>query len=120
MGLTPAVRFGVGTIGAWPTNKHNLWRRSSRRSDPAWRGSVITFDPDALAARRTELEEQMGAPGFWDDQERAAEISTEHSRLSRRLDRYERLRGDYDDARELLSMDGEMADEIAASIAPIK
>src|SRR3954471_9705954 len=119
MGLTPAVRVGVGTIGAWPTNKHNLWRRSSRRSDPAWRGSVITFDPDALAARRSELEEQMGDPGFWDDQERAARISTEQARATRRLESYEQLTRDYEDARELFSMDGGMEDEIAESLAPL-
>ena len=63
---------------------------------------MITFDPDALSARRAELEQQMGEPGFWDDQDRAARISTEHARVTRKLDRYERLLRDYDDARELL------------------
>ncbi len=81
---------------------------------------MITFDPDALAARAGELEEQMGAPGFWDDQQRAAEISTEHSRVTRRLERYERLRREYEDAAELAAMDGDMADEIAASLAPLR
>jgi hypothetical protein len=33
---------------------------------------VITFDPDQLRARLAELEEAMGEPGFWDDQQRAA------------------------------------------------
>jgi len=80
---------------------------------------VITFDPDQLKARLAELEESMGEPGFWDDQQRAARISTEHSRLSRRLERYDRLRGDYDDAEALLSLDGEMADEIMESIVPL-
>src|SRR3954452_8209404 len=120
MGLTPAVRRARGTINAWPTNTHNLWRRSSRRSDPASRGSVITFDPDALAERRTQLEQHMGEPGFWDDQERAAAISTEHSRVQRKLERYEQLMRDYEDARELYSMDGGMEAEIVDSIAPLK
>ncbi|HZQ64858.1 MAG TPA: peptide chain release factor 2 [Gaiellaceae bacterium] len=80
---------------------------------------MITFDPDQLKARLAELEESMGEPGFWDDQQRAARISTEHSRLSRRLERYDRLRGDYDDAEALLSLDGEMADEIMESIVPL-
>jgi peptide chain release factor 2 len=80
---------------------------------------VITFDPDALAARRTELEAQMGEPGFWDDQERAARTSTEHARVSRRLERYEQLNRDYEDARELFSMDGGMEAEIAASLEPL-
>jgi peptide chain release factor 2 len=81
---------------------------------------VITFDPDALAARRAKLEAQMGEPGFWDDQERAAKISTEHSRLSRKLERYEQLTRDYEDARELQAMDGGMEAEIAASIVPLR
>src|SRR2546421_2347576 len=62
----------------------------------------------------------MGQPGFWDDQQHAAAVSTEQSRLTRRLDRYEGLQREYDDARELFSLDGEMADEIAASIEPIQ
>ena len=76
---------------------------------------MITFDPDALKARLAELEQAMGAPGFWDDQAQAARISTEHSRVQRRLERYERLRHDYEDAQELYAMDGDMQDEIAAS-----
>jgi peptide chain release factor 2 len=83
-------------------------------------GSVITFDPDTLAARRTELEAQMGEPGFWDDQERAAQISTEHSRVTRKLERYEQLTHDFEDAQELFSMDGGMEQEIAKSIEPLR
>jgi peptide chain release factor 2 len=70
--------------------------------------------------RVAELEAELGAPGFWDDQQRAAAVSAEHARLAKRLERYERLRRDYEDARELLSMDGEMAGEIAESLAPIR
>ncbi len=62
----------------------------------------------------------MGEPGFWDDQQRAAGISTEHSRVTRRLDRYRRLDQEYRDAVELAAMDGDMADEIAVSIAPLR
>jgi peptide chain release factor 2 len=62
----------------------------------------------------------MGEPGFWDDQEQAAAISSEHSRLSRRLERYERLKREYDDARELLAMDGDMAAEIQNSLEPLE
>jgi peptide chain release factor 2 len=81
---------------------------------------VITFDPDGLKQRIAELELEMGRPGFWDDQQHAASVSTEHARLSRRLERYERLSGEYDDARELYSLDGEMEEEIAASVVPIR
>jgi peptide chain release factor 2 len=81
---------------------------------------VITFDPDALTARRAELEQRMGEPGFWDDQERAAKISTEHSRVTRKLERYEQLMRDYEDAQELHAMDGGMEHEIATSIEPLR
>ena len=40
----------------------------------------------------------MGAPGFWDDQQQAARISTEHSRVTRRLDTYTRLSGEVEEA----------------------
>jgi peptide chain release factor 2 len=81
---------------------------------------VITFDPDALERRVAELEARMGEPGFWDDQAAAARTSSEQARLSRRLERYRRLARDYEDARELLALDGDMAAEIAATLAPIE
>ena len=81
---------------------------------------MITFDPDRLTAQVAELEGELGKPGFWDDQQRAARISTEHSRLTKRLERYERLRREFEDARELLSMDGDMAAEIADALEPLK
>jgi peptide chain release factor 2 len=81
---------------------------------------VITFDPDALTARLGELEEAMGAPGFWNDQAAAAQVSTEHARVSRRLQRYERLRREVDEARELLELDPALEPEVAEQLAPIR
>jgi peptide chain release factor 2 len=81
---------------------------------------VITFDPDRLKTRLAELEQAMAEPGFWDDQQRAAALSSEHSRLAKRLDRYERLTREYEDAAELLAMDPEMATELAASLVPLR
>ncbi len=81
---------------------------------------MITFDPAALEGRVAQLEDELQQPGFWDDQQRAAQVSAEHARLTKRLDRYRRLTREYDDARELLAMDGEMADEIAQSIVPLR
>jgi peptide chain release factor 2 len=80
---------------------------------------VITFDPDRLAARLAELEGAMSEPGFWNEQETAQRVSTEHSRVARRLELYERLRGEYEDAVVLLELEPEMADEIESSIAPL-
>jgi peptide chain release factor 2 len=81
---------------------------------------VITFDPDAVAARITELEAELGAPGFWDDQSRAARVSTEHSRLSKRLERYERLQREHDDAAELLELEPGLGGEIEAQLQPLR
>jgi peptide chain release factor 2 len=80
---------------------------------------VITFDPASVAARIAELEADMGRPGFWDDQRHAARVSTEHSRLTKRLERYERLQREHDDAAELLAMDPDLAEEIEAQLRPL-
>ena len=65
---------------------------------------MITFDPDRLAARAAELEEQMGAPGFWDDSERAAVVTAEHARASRRLEAFTALQADVEDLDGLVEM----------------
>ena len=80
---------------------------------------MITFDPDALSARLGELEEAMNEPGFWDDSAGAAQISTEHSRVKRRLDRYQRLRGEVEDAAELYEMDPSLEAELASQLRPV-
>jgi peptide chain release factor 2 len=81
---------------------------------------VVTFDPDGLRARVAELEQELGQPGFWDDQQHAAAVSAEHSRLSKRLERYDHLQREYDDAKELLALDESLADDVAESIAPLR
>jgi peptide chain release factor 2 len=81
---------------------------------------VITFDPDALRARVGDLEAAMGEPGFWDDQRHAADVSAEQARLARRLERYESLTRDYEEARELYELDGDLADELDAHLQPLE
>ncbi|HUQ21455.1 MAG TPA: peptide chain release factor 2 [Gaiellaceae bacterium] len=81
---------------------------------------MITFDPDAVASRVAELEQELGEPGFWDDQGRATAVSTEHSRLSKRLERYERLQREHDDAAELLELDPDLAADIQSQLEPIR
>jgi peptide chain release factor 2 len=46
----------------------------------------------------------MGAPGFWEDQERAAQVSAEHARTSRRLATYRDLERDVDDLEPLAEL----------------
>jgi peptide chain release factor 2 len=81
---------------------------------------VVTFDPDALASRVDELEHELSQPGFWDNQEHAAKVSAEHARVQRRLERFNRLQHEYEEARDLFAMDPDMADEIAASLGPMR
>jgi peptide chain release factor 2 len=81
---------------------------------------VITFDPESIAPRLAELEQVMGEPGFWDDQRRAADVSAEHARLTKRLERYDKLIRDYEDAKELLSLDGDLAAELDEHLQPIE
>jgi peptide chain release factor 2 len=81
---------------------------------------VVTFDPDRLRERQVELEAELGQPGFWDDQQRAAAVSAEHARVAKRLDRYERLTREYEDAKELLELDESLADDVERSIVPLR
>ena len=81
---------------------------------------MVTFDPDRLRARQAELEQELGQPGFWDDQQHAAAVSAEHARVARRVERYDRLTGEYDDAKELLELDPSLAGDVATSIVPLR
>ncbi|MGZ6576575.1 MAG: PCRF domain-containing protein, partial [Solirubrobacteraceae bacterium] len=67
----------------------------------------MIFDPAALSERAGALEEEMGAPGFWDDQERAARVSAEHARATRKLTVFRELERDVEDLEPL----AELADE---------
>ena len=58
----------------------------------------------------------MGEPGFWDDQERAARVSSEHSRAQRKLESYRTLETDIDDLEALEEMAAE-DDSIAGELA---
>ena len=74
------------------------------------------FDERALDARARELEDQMQAPGFWDNQQNAASVSAEHARTTRRLETWRSLMADIEDLDAL----GEMAEEdesLAAELA---
>jgi peptide chain release factor 2 len=82
-----------------------------------------TFDPAELSGRVTALEAEMGAPGFWEDQDRAAQVSAEHARASRRLSTYRELESDVDDLEplaELAEEDPEMAGELEEQIRSVQ
>jgi peptide chain release factor 2 len=65
----------------------------------------------------------MQAPGFWDDQERAAHVSAEHSSVSRRLEVFRSLEadvGDLDTLEEMAAEDESIAAELAEQRASIE
>jgi peptide chain release factor 2 len=63
----------------------------------------------------------MGEPGFWDDQERAAHVSAEHARASRKLNSFRSLERDVEDldalaelAEEDPSLEREMLEQVGS------
>jgi peptide chain release factor 2 len=65
----------------------------------------------------------MGAPGFWDDQERAARVSAEHARATRKLTVFRALERDVDDLEplaELAEEDPELAGELEDQVQTVQ
>ncbi len=65
----------------------------------------------------------MGAAGFWEDQERAARVSAEHARASRKLSVFHELERDVEDLEplaELAEEDPEIADELEAQVLAVQ
>jgi peptide chain release factor 2 len=65
----------------------------------------------------------MGAPGFWDDQERAARVSAEHARITRKLETYNALDRDVEDLQplaELAEEDPDLAVELEEQVLAVE
>jgi peptide chain release factor 2 len=65
----------------------------------------------------------MGAAGFWDDQERAAKVTAEHARATRKLGVFRQLESDVEDLEplaELADEDPELATELEEQIAGVQ
>ena len=65
----------------------------------------------------------MGAEGFWEDSERAASVSAEHARASRRLEVFDTLASDVEDLEGLAEMAAEdptVAAEVDEQIASVE
>ncbi|HEY5430506.1 MAG TPA: peptide chain release factor 2 [Solirubrobacteraceae bacterium] len=81
------------------------------------------LDPAQLGQRAAALEDEMGAAGFWDDQERAAKVSSEHARATRKLGVFRQLEADVEDLEplaELADEDPEIAAELEEQIATVQ
>jgi len=65
----------------------------------------------------------MGAEGFWDDAERAASVSAEHARASKRLEMFTTLEsdvGDLDGLAEMAAEDESLQGEVEEQIASVE
>jgi peptide chain release factor 2 len=65
----------------------------------------------------------MGEPGFWDDSERAAGVSAEHARASRRLETFRTLEeevGELEGLAELAAEDASVAGEVDDHVASVE
>src|SRR5437764_5691461 len=107
----------------WPPHPQSLSPSASSRSASSSSCSRTTFDPAGLKVRVESLEQGMGAPGFWEDQERAAQVSAEHARASRRLSTYRELERDVEDLEplaELAEEDPTLAQELEDQIQAVQ
>src|SRR5436190_341 len=96
---------------------------ASRRSATSSSCSRTTFDPAALSERRRALEEQMQAPGFWDDADAAAKLSAEHAKATRRLEEFTALERDVEDLDglvELTEEDPDLEAELLEQLADVE
>jgi peptide chain release factor 2 len=81
------------------------------------------LDPTELQTEVERLEDEMQQPGFWDDQEKAARISSEHSRAQKKLTDFQGLKDEADDLvdmAEMAEVDEEMALELIEQLASVE
>jgi len=65
----------------------------------------------------------MGTPGFWDDQQRAAAVSAEHRRATRKLESFRALEKEVEDLAglaELAADDGSMLQELGEQLSDVE
>lgn len=59
----------------------------------------------------SELEEQSSAPGFWDDVENSQKVFQQTKQLKDKVERYDRIKGSWEDALVLVDLANEENDE---------
>jgi len=81
------------------------------------------LDPVALQTEVDRLENEMQQPGFWDDQDKAAKVSAEHSRTQKKLISFQGLKdeaGDLAEMAEMAESDAEMAAELEEQLTSVE
>ncbi len=69
------------------------------------------FDVASLESRLDEINKEMEAEGFWNDNEKAARVMQEKKNAERKLESFRKLEGDYEDLQVLIEMAEEEDDE---------
>jgi peptide chain release factor 2 len=80
----------------------------------AWRFSGGIFDIDGKRKRIAELDEQAGAPDFWNVADKAQAVLREQARLKSAVDGFEAQRKAVEDAGVLIDLADEAKDEATA------
>ena len=81
------------------------------------------IDPGELESEVARLEGEMQKPGFWDDSDSAAAVSSAHSRAQKKLESFRSLEpdvADLDDMAEMAESDAEMATELEDQLGSIE
>ncbi len=81
------------------------------------------FDVDDLRKEGAKLAEEMSRPGFWDDTDKAREVSARFSRVENRIRLLEDLRGRLSESEEFVEMadgDGELISEVEEELRRIE
>ncbi len=81
------------------------------------------FDPAELSERAAALEAEMSEQGFWERQDRAARVSAEHARATRKLEHYRAIERDVEDLEplaELAEEDPEIAEELEQQVRAVE
>ncbi len=81
---------------------------------------MITFDPASLRGRVASLDDEIAAPGFWDEPRRAGKVSAERAKVARELELFDRLAveiGDLPGMLELAEEEPDLAPEVAETVA---
>lgn len=69
------------------------------------------FDLDGLKEQLGKIDEQMQAPDFWNDNEKAAHVMQDKKNIERKLDAYGKLTGECEDLEALMDLADEEEDE---------
>ena len=77
----------------------------------SWRKWEVIFDPEGLAKRIKELEDESLKAGFWDDQRKAQKVLKEKKSLEDRLSGFEKISAGIEEIPELIEIAEELDDE---------